>query len=134
MSDDAVPQVAPLGGGRFELVDASRRRIAYAVRSGSEAWVFLDGRVHVVTAPGSAARRSAARADDEASLAAPMPATVVSVQVEPGQQVAKGDVLVTLEAMKMEIAIRAPRGAVVRSVSCRPGELVQPGVPLLELA
>jgi biotin carboxyl carrier protein len=55
------------------------------------------------------------------------------VNVEPGQRVTKGDLLVMLEAMKMELPVKAPRDAVVRAIACRPGELVQPGMPLLEL-
>jgi 3-methylcrotonyl-CoA carboxylase alpha subunit len=42
--------------------------------------------------------------------------------------------LLTLEAMKMELAIKAPYRGVVRSIACRVGELVQPGLPLVELA
>jgi 3-methylcrotonyl-CoA carboxylase alpha subunit len=106
--------------------------MAYAVRSGGATWIFLDGRVHVV-GTGTSAGRSAGRRDDEFALAAPMPATVAAVHVEPGQQVTSGDVLVTLEAMKMELAIKAPRDGRVRHVACRAGDLVQPGVPLVEL-
>ena len=62
-----------------------------------------------------------------------MPATVVDVKVAPGQEVTTGEVLVTLEAMKMELTITAPRDGRVKGVACRPGELVQPGVPLIEL-
>jgi len=71
--------------------------------------------------------------DDAAALAAPMPATVAAIHVEPGQEVRTGDLLLTLEAMKMELPIRAPRPGRVRTVACRPGELVQPGVALVEL-
>jgi pyruvate carboxylase len=62
-----------------------------------------------------------------------MPATVVAIAVRPGQRVAAGDVLIRLEAMKMELPIRAPRDATVIAVKCREGELVQPAIPLLEL-
>jgi biotin carboxyl carrier protein len=62
-----------------------------------------------------------------------MPATVITVNVEPGQRVARGDVLLMLEAMKMELPVKAPRDATVKAIRCRQGELVQPGVPLLEL-
>lgn len=62
-----------------------------------------------------------------------MPATVLRIIVEPGQRVSKGDVLVVLEAMKMELAIRAPRDASVKAIACQPGELVQAGVPLIEI-
>ena len=62
-----------------------------------------------------------------------MPATVIAVTVQLGQRVAAGDVLIRLEAMKMELPVRAPRDATVIAIKCREGELVQPGVPLLEL-
>jgi acetyl-CoA carboxylase biotin carboxylase subunit len=74
--------------------------------------------------------RVRARADD---MAAPMPATVIKILVEPGTRVAKGDLIVLLEAMKMELPIKASRDGVVRALRCRPGELVQPGVSLVEL-
>ena len=67
------------------------------------------------------------------ALAAPMPATVAAVLVQPGAVVAAGDTLVRLEAMKMELAIRAPAAGRVAAVDCRAGELVQPGRPLVIL-
>jgi biotin carboxyl carrier protein len=95
--------------------------------------VFIDGLTYVLEPARASGARRSARSDDDLALAAPMPATVVAVNVTPGQTVARGDTLITLEAMKMELAIKAPRDAVVRGIACRPGELVQPGVALLEL-
>jgi 3-methylcrotonyl-CoA carboxylase alpha subunit len=132
VSDEKVPQVHALGSGRYELVDGTRRRVAYAVRAQDATWVSLEGRVFVIKAEQSG-RRTTGHGDDETALAAPMPAAVVSVHVTPGQTVAGGDILITLEAMKMEMAVKAPRAGVVRAVHCRAGELVQPGVALLEL-
>jgi biotin carboxyl carrier protein len=71
--------------------------------------------------------------DDDLALAAPMPATVVLINVAPGQQVARGDIMIMLEAMKMELPIRAPRDGRVKTIACRAGELVQPGTALVEL-
>jgi biotin carboxyl carrier protein len=121
--------VTPLGAGRYEVTRESGRSVAYGVRVGGKVWVFLDGRVHVIgdtNAPAGPGRR------DEASLAAPMPATVVAINVTPGQAVKAGDVLVVLEAMKMELAVTAPHDGRIRSIVCHVGELVQPGVPLVE--
>jgi biotin carboxyl carrier protein len=73
------------------------------------------------------------RTDDDMALSSPMPAMVVAVNVGVGERVARGDVMVMLEAMKMELPIRAPREARVTAIRCAAGELVQPGVPLLEL-
>jgi acetyl/propionyl-CoA carboxylase alpha subunit len=67
------------------------------------------------------------------ALSAPMPATVINVQVRPGDAVKKGDVIVLLEAMKMELPVRAPADAVVTAVRCRAGERVEAGAALVEL-
>ena len=135
MSDPSRAQsrerVTPLGAGRFLVSDGSRQRVAYAAHSGGATWVFLDGEVAVIGSASGTVRTAAA--DEQASLAAPMPATVVAIAVQPGQKVSAGDVLIRLEAMKMELPIRSPRDATVVAIKCREGELVQPGVPLLEL-
>ena len=123
--------VTPLGNGRYEVTSDSGRAIAYGVRRGGVTWVFLAGRVYVVEQNESATGR--ATQHDDAALAAPMPATVVAINVKAGQQVKAGDVLVVLEAMKMELAVSAPYDGTVRTIACRVGELVQPGVPLVAL-
>ena len=123
--------VTPLGNGRYEVISGSGRAIAYGVRRGGVTWVFLDGRVYLVEPGGSATGR--AKHHDDAALSAPMPAAVVAINVKAGQQVKAGDVLVVLEAMKMELAINAPHDGTVRTIACRVGELVQPGVPLVSL-
>lgn len=135
MSDRSRAQskerVTPLGAGRFLVSDGSRQRVAYAAHSGGATWVFLDGEVAVIGSASGTIRTAAA--DEQSSLAAPMPATVVAIAVQPGQKVSTGDVLIRLEAMKMEFPIRSPRDATVVAIKCREGDLVQPGVPLLEL-
>ena len=126
-------KVNPLGGGRYEVVTESSRVLAYGVRRGGETWVFLRGSVYVIEADaGDGASTARGAHQDQAALAAPMPATVVAIHVTPGQAVTAGDVLVVLEAMKMELAVTAPRDGRVRAIACRVGELVQPGVPLVE--
>jgi acetyl/propionyl-CoA carboxylase alpha subunit len=124
--------VTPLGDGRYlvTLPDGTQR-VAFAARGEGGIWVFLRGRTFFLPDAASPAR-SAAR-DDAAALSAPMPATVVAVNVESGADVSQGDVLVVLEAMKMELPIKAPGDGRVGRILCRPGELVQPGSPLLEL-
>jgi len=63
----------------------------------------------------------------------PMPGTIVSVNVQPGQSVKKSDVLVILEAMKMENEIMAPRDAIVVAVHVNKGDNVESGSPLVSL-
>jgi biotin carboxyl carrier protein len=58
---------------------------------------------------------------------------VVRIQAEVGQQVARGETLLILEAMKMELPVRAPADGTVTAVNCIEGDLVQPGLPLIEI-
>jgi biotin carboxyl carrier protein len=62
-----------------------------------------------------------------------MPATVLRVEAAPGDAVRRGDTLVILEAMKMELPVRAPADGTVKAVHCQPGDLVQAGVPLIDV-
>jgi pyruvate carboxylase len=54
-------------------------------------------------------------------VGAPMPGTIVTVPVHCGQQLVRGDVLLTLEAMKMETTVRAEQDGVVKEVLAKPG-------------
>ena len=121
--------VETLGNGRFR----ANGRLAYAVRGRRSTWVFIDGRTYVIERESGGASDRPQAADDQMALSAPMPATVVAITVSPDQEVAAGDLLIMLEAMKMELPIRAARAGRVKAVACREGELVQPGVPLVEM-
>ncbi len=64
---------------------------------------------------------------------APMTGKVVKLLVQPGETVAEGDVLVILEAMKMEYRLSAPHAGTVEDVHCQEGELVDLGKVLIKL-
>ncbi len=66
----------------------------------------------------------------EGSLLAPMPAAVTQVAVEAGQTVQKGDVIVVLEAMKMQHTITAPADGVVAELDVSVGQQVESGAVL----
>ena len=128
-----VSDVTPLGNGRYLVEDETQVQLAYAVVSDRGTWVFLNGRVWLAGSPAWTRAHASTTADADA-LAAPMPATVVRIDVSAGQTVTKDSLLVMLEAMKMELPIKAPRDGRVAAINCRVGEIVQPGVPLLEIA
>ena len=130
--------VDALGNGRYLLTGigdqgSGIRRIAYAVRERGKTWVFIDGRTYVIEAETRDSSDRVHATDDQIALSAPMPATVLALKVAPGQHVEAGDLLVLLEAMKMEVPIKAPRAGRVKSLACREGELVQPGIVLVEI-
>ena len=116
--------------GLYRVIDGDRSWTVAVAGPPDNRWVWIDGRVLRLEAPSTG--RSRGR-DARNELSAPMPATVVSVLIEVGATVARGDTLIMLEAMKMELAIRAPRDGAVKAIHCRTGELVQPGVQLITL-
>ena len=67
-------------------------------------------------------------------IGAQMPGTVVTVNVRSGQDVARGEILLTLEAMKMEATVRAERDGQVATVLIQPGQLVESKDLLITLA
>ncbi|MCY7351618.1 MAG: biotin/lipoyl-binding protein [Cytophagaceae bacterium] len=66
------------------------------------------------------------------TIKAPMPGLIVDVKVQPGQTVAKGDIVLILEAMKMENIIKAPGDGTVKAVRVAPRENVEKNQVLIE--
>jgi 3-methylcrotonyl-CoA carboxylase alpha subunit len=120
----------PDGELRVDGVDGSRH--GWLAIAGETRCVFIDGRAYEfeVQRPGARTKRGGTH---HGSLSAPMPATVRRIDVKAGDVVQKGQTLILLEAMKMELPVRAAADGTVTSVNCREGELVQPGATLVEL-
>ena len=81
-------------------------------------------------APAAAAAAPAITGAGEA-VKAPMPGTILKVNVQQGQAVKEGDVLCVLEAMKMENEILAPKAGTVTQVATAKGASVDTGAPLV---
>ncbi|HJI56163.1 MAG: biotin/lipoyl-containing protein [Pseudoruminococcus massiliensis] len=83
-------------------------------------------------APAPKAAPAAAPTSGE-PLKCPMPGTIISVNVSAGQQVKLGDVVVVLEAMKMENEIKAPKDGTITSVNVNKGDAVESGTLLVTI-
>jgi 3-methylcrotonyl-CoA carboxylase alpha subunit len=103
-----------------------------AIRGGDVAWVACRGETYRLSL---ARTRATTRAAEETpSLEAPMPGRIISVRASAGAAVVKGDVLVVLEAMKMEHPVRAPRNGTIVRVRVAEGQMVAFGETLVEMA
>ncbi len=120
-------------GGRLDLDVDGRRLRAYTVRQGRQIQVALDGETWRLEQVDPRRRRTSAT-ERSGSLQAAMPGRVLDVLVTPGVAVARGDTLVLLEAMKMELRIQAPADGHVARVLVAPGAVVERGQVLVELA
>jgi 3-methylcrotonyl-CoA carboxylase alpha subunit len=121
------------GTGWLEL---HGRVIPFSVqRTGSRIEVWLDGRIHVLSLADRAARRVGAehRPLEQEELTAPMPGTILRIQVQPGEVFAAHQPLFIMESMKMEMTLSVPHAGQVESVLCAEGQLVEMGAVLAKL-
>ncbi|MTI42884.1 3-methylcrotonyl-CoA carboxylase alpha subunit [Roseibium hamelinense] len=131
------------GQARYNIISMDGARIVYerdghrasgaVVLSQNTVTVFTGGHAFEIGLPDRlSSDDDAAGAGDQ--LIAPMPGLVKVLNGEPGKNVSKGDVLVVLEAMKMEHTLRAPRDGVIGETLVKAGEQVTDGTVLLTLA
>jgi len=129
LAGDAAPVVLPVvdqAGERHEVDGTSSLPPGPATTDGVRAWVAVQGQPWVFERPDGTRRPRAVHAGD-AEVTAPMPGTVIAVEVTEGQEVAAGDRLGAVEAMKMELALVAPHAGVVTQVAAREGAQVKMG-------
>ena len=112
----------------------------YSVRVDGQVYdveVGPQGELTSVTPAGAPTKPAAPAAPASTSaefVPAPLAGNIFKVNVKPGAEVAEGDVLLILEAMKMETEIRAARGGIVHELNVKEGDAVTVGAPLLSLA
>ncbi|MEO8431086.1 MAG: biotin/lipoyl-containing protein [Acidobacteriota bacterium] len=101
------------------------------LRQGDRVSVWCAGRTFEIERTDERRRRGP---DHAGGLLAPMPGRVRRVMVEAGDVVTRGQILLVLEAMKMEHAIRSPQDGTVVRLGFAEGDLVEAGAPLVEIA
>jgi len=131
-----TPSLARIGDGMYVVEYDGRREIIYVAGSASDRWVFWNGKVFHGDSRADRAQPAPTAGHQgvqATALTAPMPARVGRIAAASGSRVRKGDTVVVLEAMKMELPIRAPADGIVTAVHCREGDLVQADEVLMDL-
>ena len=118
--------------GKLDLLIDGKHVLAYVSSDGAKRWVTVNGQTFVLTKSSSTKQRNVSH-DHASELAAPMPGQVRSVNVKENDLVSKGQTLLVLEAMKMEIRIQAPRDGKVKTFHVKQGQTVEREQVLVEM-
>ncbi len=123
------------GSGAYELVVEGRRERVWVAQRGDAVFLHWAGRSYRVDAINSLERasREAERGAGGDAVVAPMPGVVVDVAVEPGDRVARGERLLTIESMKLQTALDAPHDACVSEVCYAVGQSFEKGAILVRM-
>ena len=76
-------------------------------------------------------RKKSARGKKSGTISSTIPGKIVSISAKEGQKVSEGDVVMILEAMKMQNEIQAPLSGTVTAINCKPGDSVEANSPLI---
>jgi len=149
----AAMTITRIADGTYCVEHDGRNEIVYVAGSTGDRWIFWNGQVFRDDLRAGEAEREGAESDTAkgrragagpdkgggphkvrpTSITSPMPARVGKLLARAGSVVKKGETLVVLEAMKMELPVRAPADATVTAVHCREGELVDTDAVLMDL-
>jgi 3-methylcrotonyl-CoA carboxylase alpha subunit len=130
--DESV-RLTPSENGRRLIVTAEKSAHVSVVTDGTRFVAVADGANHVFDLIDPLAPPQAAIAGGGKVLA-PIPGRIASVLVAVGDAVSRGQKLVVLEAMKMELALSAPADGRIGAVRCTAGEMVEEGRELVIMA
>ena len=133
-------QIQPYGGDVAEAEEADERQKVVVEVGGKRLEVVLPGGLGGLSVGGGAAKKPKRAGGKKAGAAAsgdavtsPMQGTVVKVVVEEGQEVAEGDTVVVIEAMKMEQPLKAHKAGTVTGLQAEVGQTVANGAVICEL-
>ena len=119
----------PLGG--WHLTIDGLAHTAYAAAQGDRRFVHVDGSSYTLAIPGIRVMRHVSTGITD--LTAQMPGQVTAVLVQAGEPVERGQTLLVMEAMKMEMRVTAPSAGTVKRLLVEPGTVVERGQLLAEM-
>ena len=125
-------KVLEVKDGRLDLLIDGKRITAYVSVDNAKRWVTVNGQTLLLT-KASGARKSGGGHHAAGELTAPMPGQVRAVNVHEGEAVTKGQTLLLLEAMKMEIRVQAPQAGLVKKLFVQQGQTVEREQTLIEI-
>ena len=119
--------------GKLDLLIDGKRVTAYVSSDNAKRWVTVNGQTFVLAKSSGARRSGSGHHHAAGELTAPMPGQVRAVNVNEGDAVTKGQTLLLLEAMKMEIRIQSPQDGIVKKLFVAQGQTVEREQVLVEV-
>ena len=119
--------------GRLDLLIDGKRITAYVSSQNSRRWVTVNGQTLLLNRSSGGHSRGHGHHHAAGELTAPMPGQVRAVNVSEGDTVTKGQTLMLLEAMKMEIRIQSPQDGVVKKIFVKQGQTMEREQILIEI-
>lgn len=119
--------------GRLDLLIDGVRVTAYVSSDKARRWVTINGQTFILTKSSGAPKGGHGHHHAAGELTAPMPGQVRALNVSEGDTVSKGQTLLVLEAMKMEIRIHAPQNGLVKKLFVKQGQTVEREQVLIEI-
>ena len=119
--------------GKLDLLIDGERVTAYVSSDNAKRWVTINGRTTLLTKQSGSRKNTGGHHHTAGELTAPMPGQIRAVNVSEGDVVTKGQTLMILEAMKMEIRIQSPSDGVVKKLFVKQGETVEREQILIEI-
>jgi biotin carboxyl carrier protein len=121
----AIAEILHAENGKLDFLIDGERVTAYVSSDNAKRWVTVNGQTFGLTKQSGARKSAGGHHHAAGELTAPMPGQIRAVNVSEGEAVTKGQTLMILEAMKMEIRIQAPMDGVVSSISVKVGQTVE---------
>ena len=101
---------------------------------GNEVWIHFAGKTFVKEISSHNKRRGKSSSESQKNnIIAPMPGKILAIKVKENDSISKGDLVLVMEAMKMEYSLKAPADCTVKAVNCKVGEQVNLKQLLVEL-
>lgn len=104
-------------------------KFAHSAKVGDVWWIHFDGHIFCI----EKSEAGSSNSDSDEGMTAPMPGKILEVKVADGESVESGQLLLIMEAMKMEHRIQAPKAGEVLTVNFAEGDRVDMGATLVEL-
>ena len=126
-------EIMQIKDGKLDLLVDGKQVTAYISSDNAKRWVTINGQTFVLTK--TSGTRNAGHTGHHAAgeLTAPMPGQVRALNVAEGEAVTKGQTLLVLEAMKMEIRVHTPQNGVVKRLFVEQGQTVEREQKLIEI-